>query len=115
MTPALPVGERRFRHVRVSSVALKQAATCPYLRISWCRDQSARGRHEFNSRWRWLRLASVLVGAQKHHEHADNTAKERYRQALDGVLDRWNYQSPHGDRADFILDVRTPARRDGDH
>jgi hypothetical protein len=43
MTPALPMGERRLRHVAVSWAACKQTtAACRYLCISWCRDESAR-------------------------------------------------------------------------
>ena len=33
MAPALPVGERRLRHVAVSWAALRQAVACQYLRI----------------------------------------------------------------------------------
>ena len=33
MAPALPVGERRLRHVFVSWAALKQATACQYLCI----------------------------------------------------------------------------------
>jgi hypothetical protein len=43
MTPALPMGERRLRHVAVSWAARKQTtAACRYFCISWCRDESAR-------------------------------------------------------------------------
>jgi len=43
MTPALPMGERRLRHVAVSWAARKQTtAACRYLCISWRRDESAR-------------------------------------------------------------------------
>jgi hypothetical protein len=42
MAPALPVDERRLRQIPVSWAALRQAAACQYLCISWRRDRSAR-------------------------------------------------------------------------
>jgi hypothetical protein len=59
ITPALPVGERRLRHVAVSWTALRQATARHCTRMYRHREQSTRAQHEFNSRLRRLRVESV--------------------------------------------------------